>query len=98
MNININFSNFKKKHKAKKNQVLFHIEKCSNNGIVENIINNFLEKKNSFIFESVEKRKIRGRYKLSALILTKFGNSIKIKFILSKIIKKKQLKLLPILI
>ena len=27
MNININFSNFKKKHKAKKNQVLFHIEK-----------------------------------------------------------------------
>ena len=29
---------------------------------IENIINNFLLKKNSFIFESVEKRRIRGRY------------------------------------
>jgi anthranilate synthase component 1 len=30
--------------------------------IIENIINNFLVKKNSFSFESVEKRRIRGRY------------------------------------
>ena len=29
---------------------------------IENLVNNFLEEKNSFIFESVEKGKIKGRY------------------------------------
>jgi len=62
MKINISLSNFKKKHKNKKNQILFHKTICKNNNIIDNIINNFLVKKNSFIFESVEKRKIRGRY------------------------------------
>ena len=62
MIINTNFASFKKKHKNKKNQVIFHRSNCKNNKIIENIINNFLVKKNSFIFESVEKRKIRGRY------------------------------------
>ena len=55
MKINISFSNFKKKHKNKKNQVIFHKANCKNNKIIENIINNYLIKKNSFIFESVEK-------------------------------------------
>ena len=62
MNINISFSNFKKKHKNRKNQIIFHKTDCKNNKTIENIINNFLIKKNSFIFESVEKRRIRGRY------------------------------------
>ncbi len=62
MNININLSNFVKKHKNKNNQVIFHKANCSNNKVVENIINNLLTQKNTFIFESVEKRKIRGRY------------------------------------
>ena len=62
MNINTSLINFKKKHKNKKNQKLFHKTACKNNKIIENIINNFLIKKNSFIFESVEKRRIRGRY------------------------------------
>jgi len=62
MNININLSNFTKKHKNKDNQVIFHSVGCKNNKIIENIINNFLNRKNSFIFESVEKRRIRGRY------------------------------------
>ena len=62
MNINTNLSNFIKKHKNKKNQVIFHKFDCKENNIVENIINNFLIKENSFIFESVEKRRIRGRY------------------------------------
>ena len=62
MNINTNFINFKKKHKNKKNQIIFNKSVCKNNKIIENIINNFLVKKNSFIFESVEKRRIRGRY------------------------------------
>jgi len=62
MNINTSLSNFKKKHKNKKNQIIFHKAHCGSNKIIENIINNFLINKNSFIFESVEKRRIRGRY------------------------------------
>ena len=62
MNINISLFSFKKKHKNKKNQIIFHKSDCQNNKIIENIIDNFLIKKNSFIFESVEKRRIRGRY------------------------------------
>ena len=62
MNINTNLSNFIKKHKNGNNQVIFHKANCKNSKIIENIINNFFTQKNSFIFESVEKRKIRGRY------------------------------------
>jgi len=62
MNINTSLPNFKKKHKNNKNQIIFYKTECKNNKIIENIINNFLIKKNSFIFESVEKRRIRGRY------------------------------------
>ena len=62
MNINTNLSSFVKKHKNKKNQIIFHKANCKNKKIIDNLINNFLHKKNSFIFESVEKRRIRGRY------------------------------------
>ena len=62
MNTNTNFASFKKKHKNRENQIIFHKTNCQNNNIIENIINNILIKKNSFIFESVEKRRIRGRY------------------------------------
>ena len=62
MKINTSFVNFKKNHKRKKNQIIFHKVTCKNKKIIENIINNFFQRKNSFIFESVEKRKIRGRY------------------------------------
>ena len=62
MILNTSLTNFKKRHKNKKNQILFVKKHCKDNNILENIINNFLTKKNSFIFESVEKRTIRGRY------------------------------------
>ena len=62
MIINTTFANFKQKHKRKENQVLFIKKDCKDSEAIENIINNFLDKKNSFIFESVEKRRIRGRY------------------------------------
>ena len=62
MNINTSFVDFKKKHINKKNQIIFHKINCKNNKTIKNLINNFLIKKNSFIFESVEKRRIRGRY------------------------------------
>ena len=62
MNLNTSLPNFKKKHKNNKNQIIFYKTDCKDTKIIDNIINNFLTKKNSFIFESVEKRKIRGRY------------------------------------
>ena len=62
MKINTNLPNFKKRHINKKNQIIFHKAKCKSNKIIDSLINNFLIKKNSFIFESVEKRRIRGRY------------------------------------
>ena len=74
MNINTNLINFKKKHKRKKNQIIFHAVVCKDDKIVENIINNFLKEKNSFIFESVEKRRIRGRYTIVGLDPDKIWN------------------------
>ena len=53
---------FKKNHKNKKNQIIFTKIDIQNNTVIDNLINKFLIKKNSFIFESVEKRRIRGRY------------------------------------
>ena len=61
MKINKSIINFKKRHKNKKNQIIFYKANC-NNKIIQNLINNFLPKKNSFIFESVEKQRTKGRY------------------------------------
>ncbi len=60
--LNIHISEFRKKHKNKKNQILFHTIKSNGVKEINNLINNFLIEKNSFIFESVEKGKIKGRY------------------------------------
>ena len=60
--LNKSFRDFKFQHKRKKNQILFISKKIQNNSEILNLINNFLIEKNSFIFESVEKGKIRGRY------------------------------------
>ena len=60
--MNINLKTFTKKHKNKKNQIFFQKSHFKSSFAIENIIDNYLIKKNSFIFESVEKRKIRGRY------------------------------------
>ena len=60
--LNISISEFKRNHQSKKNQILFHTIKSDGVKETENLINNFLIEKNSFIFESVEKGKIKGRY------------------------------------
>ena len=60
--LNIKFEKFKKTHKKKINQVLYYELKSNNSREVENLINNFLQDINSFIFESVEKGIIKGRY------------------------------------
>ena len=60
--LNRNFKDFKIQHKRNKNQVIYTSRKANNDREVLNLIDNFLNEKNSFIFESVEKGKIRGRY------------------------------------
>ena len=62
MIINRSFKDFKFRHRSKKNQIIYSSKKVKNDEEVLNLINNFLEEKNSFIFESVEKGKIKGRY------------------------------------
>ena len=60
--LNRNFKDFKFQHKRNKNQIIYTSRKTQNDREVLNLIDNFLTEKNSFIFESVEKGKIRGRY------------------------------------
>ena len=60
--LNRNFKDFKFQHKRNQNQILYAFRKTQNDHEVLNLIDNFLQEKNSFIFESVEKGKIRGRY------------------------------------
>ena len=62
MIINRNFKDFKFRHRSKKNQIIYTSKKVKNDDEVLNLIDNFLTEKNSFIFESVEKGKIKGRY------------------------------------
>jgi anthranilate synthase component 1 len=60
--LNRNFKNFKFQHSRNKNQILYISQKVKDDQEILNLIDNFLGEKNSFIFESVEKGKIRGRY------------------------------------
>ena len=62
MIINRNFNDFKFRHRSKKNQTIYTSKRVKNDNEVLNLIDNFLIEKNSFIFESVEKGKIKGRY------------------------------------
>ena len=60
--INRNFKDFEFLHKKKQNQILFTSKKITGDSEILNLIENFLNEKNSFIFESVEKGIIKGRY------------------------------------
>jgi len=60
--LNQSFKNFKFQHKKNKNQIIYRSKKVRDDKEVLNLIDNFLIEKNSFIFESVEKGKIKGRY------------------------------------
>ena len=92
MKLNIDFNTFKKNHKSKKNQVIFCKTNCYDNKIIYNIINNFLSKENSFIFESVEKQRIKGRYTIIGSDPDKIWEFNKKKIYLLKNKKKKILK------
>ena len=60
--LNVNLKRFTSLHKKRSNQILYYSKKSE--GIIEikNLINNFLNQRNSFIFESVEKGEVKGRY------------------------------------
>ena len=60
--INTNYKKFISNHKKKNNQVIYSSLNVKNENFLINLIDNFLTDKNSFVFESVEKGKIRGRY------------------------------------
>ena len=62
MKLNISFVKFRKLHRQKQNQAVSFSQSCKNYNFVENLYKFILVKKNSFIFESVEKGVIRGRY------------------------------------
>ena len=60
--LNLSLSKFKSQYLRKKNQIIYYTIKTKGQKEIENLINNFLIEENSFIFESVEKGFIKGRY------------------------------------
>ena len=99
MKLNSSFEKFKSLHKKKINQIIFYSEDCKNYSFIENLYKFILVKKNSFIFESVEKGTIRGRYTIIGFnpdqILNIENNKIVINnFKKKQIIKKDVLKYL----
>ena len=60
--LNRSLKEFKFRHKRNENQIIYISKKIKDDREILNLIDNFLKEKNSFIFESVEKGKIRGRY------------------------------------
>ena len=62
MKLNISFKEFKKNHSKKKHQILFRTKSFNQYNKVENLFRFLLAEKDSFIFESVEKGTIKGRY------------------------------------
>ena len=67
MRINTTLKDFIRNHNKKKHQILFRTLNCKNYYKIENLYKFLLAEKNSFIFESVEKGKVRGRYTIIGL-------------------------------
>ncbi len=91
--INRNFKEFKFQHQKKQNQIIYAEKKVKNYNEVLSLIDNFLKDKNSFIFESVEKGIIKGRYTIFGKDPDKiweFNNNKS--FLIDKKNKKKSIK------
>ena len=94
--INPNLSKFKNQHKFKKrNQLFYKVKKVNNDNEVINLIDNFLTEKNSFIFESVEKGLIKGRYTIFGKNPDKIWEFNNNKSYLIENRKKKEIKNMP---
>ncbi len=60
--LNLSLGKFKSQYMRRKNQIVYYSTSTNGEKEIENLINNFLIEKDSFIFESVEKGFIKGRY------------------------------------
>ena len=96
MKINISFSEFKKQHSKKKHQILFRSRSCKDYFKVENLFKFLLAEKNSFIFESVEKGIIKGRYTIIGLNPDKIWDINKNIITLNEYDKKTKIKANPL--
>ena len=99
MKLSTNLERFKKLHKKKFNQTIHFSLRCNNYKFIENLYKFILVKKNSFIFESVEKGKVRGRYTIigfnpDKIINIKNNKIIEDNFNRKKLIKQNILKYL----
>ena len=83
---------FKRLHKKKFNQTIHFSLRCNNYKFIENLYKFILVKKNSFIFESVEKGKVRGRYTIIGFNPDKIINIKNNKIIEDNFNKKKIIK------
>ena len=97
MKINTSFNKFKKFHSKKKHQVLFKSRSCKDYYKVENLFRFLLAEKNSFIFESVEKGEIKGRYTIIGLNPDKIWDVNKNTITINNLGKKTKIKANPLI-
>tara|TARA_Y100001970_G_scaffold148309_1_gene182042 strand:+ start:5248 stop:6705 length:1458 start_codon:yes stop_codon:yes gene_type:complete len=92
MKLNTSLEDFKKLHKKKCNQIISYSETLKNYKFIENLYKFILVQKNSFIFESVEKGKIRGRYTIIGYNPDKIYNIKNNRIIIDNFRRKKIIK------
>ena len=92
MKLSTDLERFKKLHKKKFNQTIHFSIRCKNYKFIENLYKFILVKKNSFIFESVEKGKVRGRYTIIGFNPDKIINIKNNKIIEDNFNRKKLIK------
>ena len=96
MKLNLSFKEFKKNHFKKNHQILFRSRFCNQYYKVENLFRFLLAEKNSFIFESVEKGTIKGRYTIIGLNPDKIWDINKNIITVSNLGKKTKIKSEPL--
>ena len=92
MKLNTSFGKFKRLHRKKSNQTIVYSQSCKNYSFVENLYKFILVKKNSFIFESVEKGIVRGRYTIIGFNPDKVYNIKKNRIVIDNFKKKKVIR------
>ena len=92
MKLSTDLERFKRLHKKKFNQTIHFSIRCINYKFIENLYKFILVKKNSFIFESVEKGKVRGRYTIIGFNPDKIINIKNNKIIEDNFNRKKLIK------
>ena len=96
MKINKSFKEFKNNHSNNTHQILFKSRSCKNYYKVENLFKFLLAEKNSFIFESVEKGTVKGRYTIIGLNPDKIWDINKNIITLNNLGKKSKIKTDPL--